>query len=218
MKEIEDDTESIAIKALEALKMPLDITYQGIPLNMKAPWKKTPVFDEVERLTKYKMKDFELDDCYKACVAAGIQISDDWKDNKEFLFSILMDTLQPQIGIGAPVFLTEWPLYQTTTSASVPGKPDIAQRSQLFMAGVEVADGFADLSDADQQLKLFNEANKLRVREGKPAVKLDENYLKSMRLGCSYGAAMALGFDRLVMILTDQRTIKTTLAFDWEEV
>ncbi|MCL2473464.1 MAG: hypothetical protein FWF23_00950 [Alphaproteobacteria bacterium] len=218
MKEIENDTEAIAIHALEALKSPLDIVYQGVPLNMKAPWKKTPVFDEVERLTGYAMKDFELDDCYKAAVAAGINISDDWKENKEFLFSILMDTLQPQIGIGAPVFLTEWPLYQTTTSASVPGKPEIAQRSQLFMAGVEVADGFADLSDADQQLRLFNEANKLRVREGKEAVKLDGNYLKSMRLGCAYGAAMAMGFDRLVMILTNQKEIKTTLAFDWTEI
>jgi elongation factor P--(R)-beta-lysine ligase len=58
----------------------------------------------------------------------------------------------------------------------------------------------------------------LRAQEGKDAVALDEKYLAAMKLGSPYGAGMALGFDRLVMLLTDQSDISSVLAFGWDEV
>ncbi|MDD4617514.1 MAG: EF-P lysine aminoacylase GenX, partial [Alphaproteobacteria bacterium] len=126
--------------------------------------------------------------------------------------------LQPNFGTARPVFLTEWPLFQTSTAAPLPSDPTLAERSELFIAGIEVADGFADLSDAAVQKRFFNEALAYRVEEGKDRVDLDEKYLAAMAEGYPCGAAMALGFDRLVMLLTDQSEIKNVLAFGWDEV
>jgi lysyl-tRNA synthetase class 2 len=218
MQEIENDAETFTAKALDALKMPPVVSYQGRKIDLKSPWDKVPVADAVERMTGVTMKNFEADSCRKAAEAAGLEIKPAWAENRDFLFSLLMDHLQPGLGEDRPVFLTEWPLFQTTTAAADPNDPTLAQRSELFIGGIEIADGFADLADADLQKKLFNDALALRIREGKEAVALDETYLEAMRLGYPYGAAMALGFDRLAMILTDQNHINSVLAFGWDEL
>ncbi len=218
MRDIENDTENMVEEALDALEMPQEILFGGHKINLRAPWDRMSVQEAVERITGVVMKDFEADSCQKAAAAAGLEIKDEWIENRDFLFSLLMDGIQPRLGKDRPVFLTDWPLFQTTTAAPNPSNPSLAIRSELFACGIEIADGFADLSDSNLQTKLFMDALALRIREGKEAVELDEKYLESMRLGYPGGAAMALGFDRLVMLLTDQSEIKNVLAFGWDEV
>ncbi|MFA4993753.1 MAG: amino acid--tRNA ligase-related protein [Bdellovibrionales bacterium] len=218
MRAIENDVENMVEEALDALKMPTSISYRGHKINMKAPWDKMSVQDAVERITGVVMNDFGADSCRKAAEAAGLEIRPDWSENRDFLFSLLMDGIQPKLGEDRPVFITDWPMFQTTTAAPNPSDSTLAIRSELFVCGIEIADGFADLSDANMQERVFKDALALRIREGKEAVDLDEKYLESMRLGYPCGAAMAMGFDRLVMLLTDQSEIKNVLAFAWDEV
>lgn len=218
IRQIESDAEKIAAHALDALNLQQTISYQGRSINLKSPWDRIPVLTAIERATGAKMKDFDLDSCSKAAIAAGLEIHPEWAEDRDFLFSLLMDHIQPKLGIERPLFLTEWPAFQTTSAASDPTNSSFVNRSELFIAGIEIADGFAGLADAEVQKTVFDAANDLRIKAGKEPVLLDESYLAAMRLGSPYGAGMALGFDRLVMLLTDQSHIRSVLAFAWDEV
>ncbi len=218
MKEIENDVEEMTASALAALRLPETIDYQGRRIDMKRPWDRLPVLAAIESATGIRITDFDASSCRKAAEAAGMEIRADWAENRDFLFSLLMDFIQPQLGSERPVFLTDWPLFQTTSAGADPSDPSLASRSELYIGGLEIGDGFAGLADADMQTRLFEHAMVLRAREGKEPVALDKKYLETMRLGCPYGAGMALGFDRLVMLLTNQPTIVPTLAFSWNEL
>jgi elongation factor P--beta-lysine ligase len=218
MRDIENDAEYMVNDALDALKMLPVVSYQGRKINLKAPWDRIPVLEAVERITGGAMKDFEVSSCLKAVEVAGLEIKPEWKDDRDFLFSLLMDHIQPKLGEDCPVFLTEWPLFQTPSASGDGADSALACRSELFIAGLELADGFAAQTDADTQTRLFNDALALRKKEGKNAVDLDEKYLAAMRIGSPCGPGMALGFDRLVMLLCDQSEIKNVLAFGWDEV
>ncbi|MFA5040071.1 MAG: amino acid--tRNA ligase-related protein [Bdellovibrionales bacterium] len=218
MNEIENDAESMVAASLDALKLPSVISYQGKEINLRAPWEKMPVMDAVEYATGVAMKNFDAASCCRAAKAVGLEIRPDWEDDRDFLFSLLMDYIQPQLGVSRPVFLTEWPFFQTTSAGADADNPTIACRSELFIGGLEIADGFAGLADPVIQEKLFEDALALREQEGKEAVELDHRYLAAMRHGAPRGAGMAMGFDRLVMLLTDQSEIKNVLAFGWDEV
>ncbi len=218
MRAIENDVEEMVTAAAAELGLPDVIAYQGCDINLKRPWERLPVLKAIERVTGVKMHDFDAASCRKAAEAVGMDIRADWAENRDFLFSLLMDFIQPKLGMKRPQFLTEWPIFQTTSSGADPSDPTLANRSELFIAGLEIGDGFAGLANADVQAVLFERALSLRAQEGSDSVKLDEKYLQAMRLGGTYGAGMAIGFDRLVMFLTDQSRIAPTLAFEWEEL
>jgi lysyl-tRNA synthetase class 2 len=218
MRGIEADAEALVSTALDALQLSPVISYQGEKIDLTPPWERMPVLEAIRRFTGASVLNFEAPSLRKAAEAAGLEIRAGWAENKGFLFSLLMDHIQPSLGAERPVFLTEWPLFETTSASLDPNDPTLARRSELFVAGVELSDGFAGLADTDLQAQLFQQALAARAQEGMEQVALDEKYLAAMRLGSPFGAGMALGFDRLVMLLTDQPTIGGVLAFGWDEV
>jgi lysyl-tRNA synthetase class 2 len=98
------------------------------------------------------------------------------------------------------------------------GQSEITERSELIIAGLELSDGFPWHTSADKQREGFQNALKLRKELKKEAVKIDEKYIGALSDGMPPGAGMALGIDRLVMILTGASNIKDVLAFSWDEV
>ncbi len=218
MRQIENDAEYMLADALDGLNISPRIDYQGKKIDLTYPWDRVPVLEAIERVTGSPMRDFSAASCRRAIEKAGLEVRPDWAEHEDFLFSLLMDHIQPRLGDDKPVFLTEWPFYETTSAGADPSDPSLARRSELFIGGLEIADGFAGLVDAAIQEQLFKAALARRAQEGKDSVDLDERYLAAMKDCSAYGAGMALGFDRLVMLLTNQSEIKNVLAFAWDEV
>ncbi len=212
---IENDAEGFVSAAMGALGLGETLTFQGRRIDMRRPWERVGVAEAIRRVTGAPFDEFDLATCRRAAAAADIEIRDDWAQDRDFLFSLLMTHIQPRLGWDRPVFLREWPLYQTTSAA---GDGKIADRSELLVAGMELSDGFAALADADIQAHLFQQALERRQAAGQVAVELDHRYLEAMRVDPPFGAGMALGFDRLVMLLTDQPSIRNVLALAWDEL
>lgn len=218
MREIEKDAEGLIMAAMQALRLSDTLDFQGKSISMRGPWKRLSVRDAIHQATGVVIGDFDAPSLAKALQAAGVELRAEWLEHGDFLFSLLMDHLQPQLGNEGPVFLTEWPLYQTASSARNEDDPKCAARSELFIAGIELSDGFAGLADPALQEQSFAYMLAQRESGGQKAVEIDQLYLDAMRLGAPYGAGMAMGFDRLVMLLTDQPHIRNVLAFNWDEV
>jgi lysyl-tRNA synthetase class 2 len=214
---IERDVERFVAVAHAALGGGDTLYFQDHRIDLRSPWARMTVADALSHIAHVHITDFSLPALQKATQAAGIPVRTSQLEDQVFLFTVLLDHAQHGLGFERPVFLRDWPSFLTSSALERPGGV-MADRSELFIAGVELGDGFPSLTDYDRQRHTFAQQLARRQTEGAPAVSLDDRYLDALRNGLPPGAGMALGFDRLVMLLTGQTRIGPVLAFDWDEV
>jgi lysyl-tRNA synthetase class 2 len=132
--------------------------------------------------------------------AAGIRLAadDGWSD----IFSrVLVERIEPHLGNGRATLLTEYPRAEAALARAKPGQPGVAERFELFACGVELANGFGELTDAAEQRRRLEAEMTRKQRLYGERYPIDEDFLAALALmppacGC------ALGFDRLVMLAT----------------
>jgi lysyl-tRNA synthetase class 2 len=132
--------------------------------------------------------------------AAGIKLADDdaWSD----IFSrVLVERIEPQLGNGRATLLTEYPRVEAALARAKPDEPRVAERFELYLCGVELANGFGELTDpAEQRRRLEAEMAKKERLYGE-RYPIDEDFLAALAL-MPQASGCALGFDRLVMLAT----------------
>lgn len=131
----------------------------------------------------------------------------------DFLFSELV---APGLGQGGAMFVHDYPLHQAALARVRPGNPPVAERFELFMNGMEIANGFHELADAAEQQRRFEQDNQRRRAAGLPAMPLDEHLLAALAHGLPDCAGVAVGVDRLLMALTGAARIDDVLAFPFD--
>lgn len=161
--------------------------------------------------------DFSFEALQKAAKEAELSLPPTF-DSAHLITSYLLDLLQSHLGKKTPTFLREWPIFMTTSAPSHAKDPFVATRSELYIGGIEISNGFPFLQNAALQQELFFKELEKRKKERKPPVKIDEYYLRALTFGLPPGAGMALGIDRLVMVLTGASQLKEVQAFDWDEL
>jgi lysyl-tRNA synthetase class 2 len=136
----------------------------------------------------------------RAAADAGIKVasSDSWPD----IFSrVLVERIEPRLGIGCPTILDHYPRAEAALARAAPHDPRLAQRFELYICGVELANGFGELTDAREQRRRFEAEMDEKERVYGERYPIDEDFLAA--LGKMPDAAgVALGFDRLVMLAT----------------
>ncbi|MFO0904667.1 MAG: EF-P lysine aminoacylase EpmA [Pirellulales bacterium] len=128
----------------------------------------------------------------------------------------LATLVEPRLGRGAPVLLYDYPASQAALARVRPasgGEPAKAERFELYVDGVELANGYHELLDADVLRSRNREQNAARVADGKPPLPEDSRLLDAMQHGLPPCSGTALGFDRLVMIAVGARSLRDVLAF-----
>ena len=143
-----------------------------------------------------------------AAHAAGIQVAGD--DNWSDVFSrILVERIEPQLGHGCATLLDEYPLPEAAWAQRA-DDPRVARRFELYACGVELANGFAEITDAAEQRHRFEEAMAERQRRYGERYPIDEDFLKALA-AMPPASGIALGLDRLVMLMTGALRIEQVL-------
>ena len=135
---------------------------------------------------------------------------DTWRD------LLLTHVIEPKLGKGRLTFIYDYPATQASLARIYPGNPPVAARFELYVNGIELANGFHELADPREQRARFVEQLKTRAASGLPVVTLDEHLLDALEAGLPDCAGVALGFDRLVMLAQDARSIRDVIAFPFE--
>jgi elongation factor P--(R)-beta-lysine ligase len=151
-----------------------------------------------------------------ACVKkAGIELSAAAKDmDKDGYLDLLMShCLESKLGHEKPVFIDNYPASQAALARINPQDPRTAQRFEVYVKGIELANGFHELQDAKEQRQRFEHELAQRKQQGLPTVALDEAFLQALEQGLPDCAGVALGVDRLLMLMMGAASIGDVLSF-----
>ncbi len=171
------------------LKIGDTISYQGKSINISTPWLKITV---AEAFKKYSNKDLQT-----------ALIHDTFDE-------IISFEIEPNLGNSNPAFLCDYPAQLASLAKLLPENPDVAQRFELYIAGLELANGFTELNDSKEQRIRFEKENQIRISQNTLPLPMPENFLNDLE-NMPDAAGIALGVDRLTMIFCDVSSIEDVI-------
>jgi lysyl-tRNA synthetase class 2 len=131
--------------------------------------------------------------------------------DEEAFFRAWAEKVQPHLGRERPTWVTEWPASMASLARIKPN--GMADRFEAFVQGVELCNGFGELTDADEQLRRFERDQADRRSAGKPVYPVDKRFIEALRAGMPASAGNALGVDRLLMLLVGADSIQAVMTF-----
>lgn len=147
-----------------------------------------------------------------AAAASTIGISphsgDDWET---LFFRIFLDRIEPCLGYGVPTILYDYPLSMAALARRHPDDPRLAERFEVYVCGLELANAFGELTDAAEQRARFLADQARKQQLYGQTYPIDGDFLKALEYGLPASAGIALGFDRLVMLATGAEDIEEVL-------
>jgi lysyl-tRNA synthetase class 2 len=130
-----------------------------------------------------------------------------WRD---LLFT---HVVEPKLGQGRLTFIYDYPASQASLARILPGNPPVAARFEVYLNGIELANGFHELADPAEQRTRFERQLRTRAANGLPDVPVDERLLAALAHGLPDCSGVALGVDRLIMLAAGAHTIAEVMAF-----
>jgi lysyl-tRNA synthetase class 2 len=187
------------------------ITYQGNSIDMGGPWRRITLLSALE---EFGGIDADLlknrEDLLEVASSKGIKITKTGRLGKIItkLFDILVEPHLIQ-----PTFVTGYPVEVSPLSRRSETEPNLTDRFELFIGGREIANGFSELNDPDDQRERFIEQMSRREAGDEEAHYMDEDYIEALSYGMPPAAGEGVGIDRLVMLLTDSASIREVILF-----
>ncbi len=234
--DIMKDTEDLICHILAELGLPEVIEYQGKKIDFRAPWDRKTVAEVMKESAGVEDLSYEM--IVGAAKRKGYKIADGEAYDSVF-FKIFLNEVENKFDPGRPVILYDYPvelaaLAKIKSPSSVlpldPLRPagtsplkggrgeSVAERFEVYAGGLELANAFGELLDADEQKARFLEDQKVRAAEGKKVYPIDDDFIEALRSGIAPSGGIALGVDRLVMLLTNQKNIEDVLFFPAKEL
>jgi len=178
------------------------------------------LFERFIGVDPHKVTISELQHCAKELqidVSGAIAL-----DKAEWLNVLMSHVIEPKLGKDFPCFVYDFPVELSALARIMQGdnsnQPDYAARFEVYYKGIELANGFYELCDADEQRKRFLTNLAVREKMGLSPIPIDEYFLAALQHGVPDCAGVALGFDRLVMLALGLDKIQDVLSFDFKRV
>jgi elongation factor P--(R)-beta-lysine ligase len=152
-----------------------------------------------------------------AAVSLNLGVSVDWSNDRDDWLNLLFsEVVQPQLGKQHPEIVTHYPSSQSALARVSPQDVRVAERFELFVEGIELANGYHELLEADELASRNTTVNIQRARDGKPTLPHHSRLIEAMRDGLPACSGCALGLDRLLMVLSQSTQIDQVICFPIE--
>jgi lysyl-tRNA synthetase class 2 len=200
--------ESLIVNACQEVYAKLDFVYQGKNIDFTPPWRRVSFTQLVREKFGIEPSDSEAQMLLKL-QAKGFARDKD-KLSRTQINKVIEDTLEADMSLN-PTFVTDYYTSLCPLAKTSPENPLISERFELFIAGMEVANAYSELNDPSEQKNRFEEEIK---QGGDTADKsVDEDYVIALEHGMPNAGGLGIGIDRLVMLLTDQPSIRDVILF-----
>ncbi|MBN2135514.1 MAG: lysine--tRNA ligase [Acidobacteria bacterium] len=210
-KEMMRQTEAMLVEVVEKVHGTTEISYQGKQVNFKAPWPRITFYDSIMQYTGAKKEELQSRESIIAIAKKNeVEFDPKWSDIK-ILNELFEKKVEPNLF--NPTFIIDYPLEISPLSKKKPEDPNLVERFELFIAGMEIANGFSELNDPVDQRHRFEMQIKEREMGDDEAHQMDEDYVTAMEYGMPPIAGEGIGIDRLVMLFTDRDSIREVILF-----
>lgn len=219
------------MKDCEALLRALNVEifkFQGVACDPHADWQRLSVCEAFERYAHIDLTsslpalcgqsgnytDKPCNDAFRKQVKdIGIRTTpeDGWDD---LFHAVMAEKIEPHLGAGVPTILYDYPASMAALSRKKPEDPRFAERFELYICGVELANAFSELTDPAEQRARFTADMAEKQRLYGERYPLDEDFLSALEYGLPESAGIALGIDRLIMLATGAESIEQVLWVD----
>jgi lysyl-tRNA synthetase class 2 len=186
-----------------------DVTYQGTKLELSKPFIRLPIPEAIRRQgMEGDLRDRSMLSRKLAALKVEHKDSQGWGSLQLMLFEALAEKHLVQ-----PTFVTDFPAEVSPLARRRDADPDLTDRFELFIDAKEIANGFSELNDPEDQAARFLEQAKRKEAGDQEAMYYDADYIRALEYGLPPTAGAGLGIDRLVMLLTDSPSIRDVILF-----
>ncbi len=205
--------EMVCFIAQEVIGTPV-ITYQGTVIDLTPPWPRIPLLDAIAEYTGINVNRFpDRQSLATEMRAQGYEV-----DAAASRGRLIDDLMKAMFRKGIPalkqaLFLTDYPLEISPLAKHHPQFPDLTERFQPFVGGLELGNAFTELNDPLDQRARFEDQMRQRIQGDEEAQVLDEDFLEAMEIGMPPTGGLGIGIDRLTMLMSDQESIRDVILF-----
>lgn len=196
----------------------LSLHYQGKTVDLRRPWEQMTVVESFRRFANVDFDEFlDGEKAQRIARAKGYTIEP--QTSWEQLYNqILLNEIEPHLGQGRPTILYEFPAAVAALSKKKSGDPRFCERFEFYIAGLELGDAYSELTDPVEIKERFDQEMKEIKRLGKTSYEYDHDFIDALKEGLPESSGIAVGLDRLVMLLADVTNIADTLFFPASEL
>ncbi len=203
-------TQDLLTHTVRSVTGSLTVPYDGKTIDFSPPWPRVRFTEAAATALGVKELPKGEAELRELALRADIRVDPAFSYGR-VLDEIVSEKVQP--GMVAPTFLIDHPRDISPLAKGKPGDPAVVERFELVVAGAEVANAFSEQNDPAEQRKAFEAQLELRTRGDEEAQLLDADYLRALELGMPPTGGVGIGVDRLVMLLTDSRSIRDVILF-----
>ena len=205
-------TEELVSKIAKKVLGTTKITYQGQEIDLTPSWKRVTMIDAIKEVTGVDFNTITTDEeAQEAAKKAGVPV-DPIKTTRGDIIAAFFDEKVEETLI-QPTFIYEYPIENSPLAKKLESDERMTQRFELFIGGREYANAFAELNDPIDQYERFLAQVKQREAGDDEANMMDTDFVTSLEYGMPPTGGMGMGIDRLVMLLTDEASIRDVLLF-----
>lgn len=208
--DIMDLTEDLFCYVADKVLGTQELTYQGETISLKKPWRRVSMMDAVK---EYAGIDFDTEDMEQIIAQAkskGIELDKDISWGKA-LAEVFDQRVEDKLA--QPTFITDYPVEISPLAKRKPSNPKLTERFELFITARELANAFSELNDPIDQKQRFLAQVKEREKGDEEAQMMDEDFVNALMYGMPPTGGLGIGVDRMVMLYTDQSSIRDVLLF-----
>ncbi len=199
-------TERVIVEAVRATGQDLKLAWGGEPLDFTPPFERATYDELFARHTGADPADGD------ALGALALELGIDTQGKHRDVVKNEIFERQVEDRLTGPVFVLDYPASICPLTKRKPGRPEIAERFELFIRGMEVANAYTELNDPDLQEQLFSQ-QLAGLSEDDSMARMDRDFVRALRHGMPPAGGLGIGIDRLVMLLTDSQTIREVILF-----
>jgi lysyl-tRNA synthetase, class II len=206
MEYVEQMIENICSAVFNTLLFNVD----GTEINFKAPWKRVSMIEAIQEKTGLNVLDCSVDDLNSAAKKVGIDVSA-IHSRAKYIDELFSATVEPELI--QPTFIIDYPLELSPLAKKHRSKDGVVERFEGYVFGREICNAFSELNDPIDQRKRFEDQVKMREEGDDEAHQIDEDFIRALEFGMPPTAGLGIGIDRLVMLFTNQSSIRDVVFF-----
>lgn len=205
-----ETTENLISALCQKVNNSLKAKFGDYEIDFTTPFRRAKMFDLFEQYLGENIRNYSDEELKEVCKKNQVELPQN-ASRMKILDELFDAAVQPHLI--QPTFVIDYPLEMSPLAKSHRTESGLVERFEMFVAGFELTNAFSELNDPRDQRQRLEEQAKIRAAGDDEAMTLDEDFLNAIEIGMPPTAGLGIGIDRLVMLLTNQKSIRDVIIF-----